>query len=440
MSVALATSLLFCLMLVLLALGVPIAFALGGSAVILGLATMGEKSLFLLVTAILNNVRTIILIAIPLFIFMGNILTSSGLGEDLYSAAQKWIGGVRGGLAVGTVAVCTAFAACTGITGAALVTMGLIALPAMLSRGYDKRLAIGCIMGGGALGVLIPPSCLFILYGFVARESIGRLFAGGIIPGLILSGLFIIYILVRCHIQPEFGPEVPRDQRASWTERLISLKTLALPTLLIVGVLGSIFSGFATPTEASAIGAVGALLCSAIYGRLNWTTLKEASYQTLSLTAMIIWIVVGATAFTTIFTAAGGSDLMKATLLGLEVSPIYIVVGMQITYFVLGCFMDPAGILLLTAPIYTPVVRALGFSGVWFGVLVVINMQMAYLTPPYGVDLFYMKGIAPKEVTILDIYRSAIPFVAIQAIALIFMLLFPNLTLLLPNLIFGAEL
>jgi len=200
MSILLLTALLFCIMLGLLALGLPIAFAMGGSALILGLATMGESSLYLLVTGILNNIRTIVLIAAPLFIFMGNVLQASGLAEDLYSAAQRWIGGLRGGLAIGTVLICTIFAACTGISGAATVTMGLIALPSMLNRGYDKSLAMGCVMAGGALGVLIPPSLLFILYGFIAEESVGRLFAGGVIPGVILSGLFIMYILVRCHL------------------------------------------------------------------------------------------------------------------------------------------------------------------------------------------------------------------------------------------------
>ncbi len=440
MSIVLATYFLFGLMLVLLAVGLPIAFAMGASAVVFGFVTLGAKSFYLIVMGVLNNIRTIILIAIPLFIFMGSVLQVSGLAEDAYVMAHKWIGGLRGGLAVGTVIICTLFAACTGISGAATVTMGLIALPAMLGRGYSKHLSVGAIMGGGALGALIPPSIMLILYGFMAGESVGRLFAGAIIPGLILSGLFIIYILVRCALRPALGPAVPPAERASWKEKLVSIKGVILPILLIVAVLGSIFSGFATPTEAAAVGGLGALVCAAVYRRLGLANLKEACSKTISLSAMVMWIVVGATAFTTVFTAAGGSELIKGVLLGLQVRPITIVIIMQLTLFVLGCFMDPAGIVLLTTPIYVPVIRALGFSAVWFGVVFAVNMEMAYLTPPYGFNLFYMKGVVPKGISMMDIYKSAIPFIFLQAIALILVLLFPNLCLLIPNLMFGAEL
>lgn len=439
MNILLLTVLLFSLMLLLLVLGLPIAFALGGSAVILGLFTLGPSSLFLTTTSVLNNIRTIVLIAVPLFIFMGNLLKASGLAEDLYLAAEKWIGGVRGGLAVGTVVICTIFAACTGVSGAATVTMGLIALPSMLRRRYDKRLALGCVMAGGALGQLIPPSLLFILYGFLANESVGRLFASGVVPGFILSGLFITYTLVACRIKSELGPATPPQERGNWKEKFISLKSVILPILLIIAVLGSIFSGFATPTEASAIGAFGALVVVLINRRLNWINMKEALYSTLSLTAMVMWIVVGATAFTAVFTAAGGSELVKNLLLQTNVPPLGMIVIMQLTLFILGMFLDPTGILLLTVPIYLPVIRELGFNPVWFGALFIVNMEMAFITPPYGVNLFYIKGIAPQEVSTADIYSSAFVFVAVQATALILILLFPGLALWLPNLLFGVE-
>ena len=439
MNILLLTVLLFSLMLLLLVLGLPIAFALGGSAVILGLFTLGPSSLFLTTTSVLNNIRTIVLIAVPLFIFMGNLLKASGLAEDLYLAAEKWIGGVRGGLAVGTVVICTIFAACTGVSGAATVTMGLIALPSMLRRRYDKRLALGCVMAGGALGQLIPPSLLFILYGFLANESVGRLFASGVLPGFILSGLFITYTLVACRIKSELGPATPPQERGNWKEKFISLKSVILPILLIIAVLGSIFSGFATPTEASAIGAFGALVVVLINRRLNWINMKEALYSTLSLTAMVMWIVVGATAFTAVFTAAGGSELVKNLLLQTNVPPLGMIVIMQLTLFILGMFLDPTGILLLTVPIYLPVIRELGFNPVWFGALFIVNMEMAFITPPYGVNLFYIKGIAPQEVSTADIYSSAFVFVAVQATALILILLFPGLALWLPNLLFGVE-
>lgn len=439
MTVIVATAILFGLMILLLALGLPIAFAMGGSAALYGLATRGTEALFLMYAAVLTNVRTIILIAIPLFVFMGNILEVSGLADDLFTAAQKWVGGLKGGLAVATVAVCTIFAACTGVSAASTVTMGIVAFPSMLKRKYDKKIAAGCVMAGGALGQLIPPGLMFILYGFMAQESVGRLFAGGIVPGLILSSLFITYILIRCYKNPNMGPEVPREERAYWKEKIISLRAIVLPALLVISVLGSIFSGFATPTEASAIGAAGAIICALIYRRFTFEKLKIALSRTLSLTAMIMWIVVGATAFTCIFTRAGGMELITSTLLGLEMPPIAIVLIMQFTLFILGMFMDPSGIILLCTPIFVPVIKQLGFSPVWFGVLFIINMEMAFLSPPYGINLFYMRGVAPKEVTMTDIYLSALPFIVVQAIALVLIIAFPILAVWIPNLIFGPE-
>ena len=440
MNILTGTIFLFGLMLVLLATGMPIAFALGGSAVIFGFVTMGTTAIPIMITSTLNNMRTIVLIALPLFIFMGSVLQVSGIAEDAFKMVHKWIGGLGGGLAVGTVIVCTIFAACTGISGAATVTMGLIALPAMLSRGYDKKIAMGSIMGGGALGVLIPPSGMMILYGFMGQESVGRLFAGGIIPGLILSSFFIIYLLIRCAVKPELGPPVPPAERVGWKEKFISLKAVILPIFLVIAVLGSIFSGFATPTEAAAVGAAGALLCAAIYRRLTWTSLRRACFESIALSSMVMWIVIGATAFTCIFAAAGGSQLLTDTLLGLEVSPMVVVIFMQITFFILGMFMDPTGIILLTTPIYVPVIRALGFSAVWFGVVFVVNMEMAYLTPPYGFNLFYLKGIVPKGISMKDIYLSAVHFIIMQFFALVLVIALPNLVVWLPNLMFGAEL
>jgi len=439
MSVLLATAIMFGLMVLLLILGLPIAFAMGGSAVLFGLATRGMGALFLMYAAVITNVRTIILIAIPLFVFMGNILEVSGLADNLFTAARKWMGGLKGGLAVATVVVCTIFAACTGVSAASTVTMGLVAFPSMLKRGYDKKLAAGCVMAGGALGQLIPPGLMFILYGFMAQESVGRLFAGGIVPGLILSGLFIAYVLIRCYKNPDMGPAVPYEERAGFTEKIVSLKAIVLPVLLVISVLGSIFSGFATPTEAAAVGAAGAIICAIVYRRFTMATLKTALSRTLSLTAMIMWIVVGATAFTCIFTRAGGMELIRGTLLGFEVHPIIIVLLMQSTLFVLGMFMDPSGIILLCTPIFVPVIKELGFSAVWFGVLFIVNMEMAFLSPPYGINLFYIRGIAPKEVTMMDIYLSALPFIAIQAIGLVLIIAFPILAIWIPNLIFGGE-
>lgn len=440
MTVAVLTIILFGLMVLLLALGLPVAFAMGGAAVLFGLATRGADSLFLMFVAVLTNIKTIILIAIPMFILMGNILEVSGLAEDLFKFAQNWVGSLKGGLAISAIVVCTIFAACTGVSAAATVTMGLIALPAMLRRGYNARLAMGCIMGGGALGILIPPSVSFVLYGFMAQESVGRLFAGGIIPGIILSGLFIAYVVVICILNPKMGPAIPKEQRANWSQKFTSMQSIILPAMLVIFVLGAIFSGFATPTEASAVGAAGAVICALVYRRFTWKSMMNALSRSLSLTAMVMWIVVGATAFTTIFTRAGAMELIKSGLLGLTIPPIVVILIMQLFLFILGMFMDVSGIILLCTPLFVPVVKALGFSTVWFGVLFIINMEMGFLSPPYGINLFYMRGVAAKEITMTDIYMAALPFIVIQALALGLTLLIPNLALWVPNMIFGPEL
>lgn len=439
MSIAAMSILLFGSLLVLLALGLPVSFCMGGVAAAYCLFFWGETGFVVVIFAVLNNIKTLILIAIPLFIFMGMMLERSGIADALYGMMHDWVGGLKGGLAMGTVLICTMFAAMTGISGAATVSMGLIALPAMLKRGYDKKIAMGSIMAGGALGPLIPPSIMMIMFGFIALESVGRLFAGGILPGLLLVVLFIIYIAIRCYLKPDLGPSLPVEERANLKEKIISLRGIILPILLIILVLGSIFSGFATPTEGAAVGAFGAMLCAAIYRRLTWETLKETCYRTMKLSVMVMWIVIGATAFSTVYTFAGAPALITEVITGLDVPPIAIILLMQLVLIILGCFMDPSGILFICAPIFVPIVRFLGFDIVWFGVLWTVNMELAYLTPPYGFNLFYMRGVVPPGITMADIYRAALPFVLIQFVGLVMVVAFPQIILLVPNLIFGVR-
>lgn len=438
MSIELSTALLFISLLLLLALGLPIAFAIGGIAVIFTYFLLGQSGLFLFGGSVFRQLTSFLFAALPLFVFMGHMLERSGIADDLYQMFFVWMGPLRGGLAIGTIFICTLFAAMAGVSAAATVTMGIVALPSMLKRGYNKQLALGCIGAGGALGVLIPPSVIMILYGAFSGESIGRLYAGGIFPGLILAGLFSLYIGVRSFIQKDLAPAIPKEERASWGQRISSLRAVILPILLIVAVLGSIFGGLATPTEAAAVGALGSVLCSAIYRRLTLKALYEAAYRTLGTTCMILWIVVAVTAFTSFYTSAGAQDLIKKILLGLPISPIMLIIAIQVIWFILGCFLDPAGIIMITVPIFVPVIKALGFDPVWFGVLFVVNMEMAYLTPPYGVNLFYLKGVAPPGVTMADIYRSIGPFVALQAVALVLVMMFPQIILYLPNLLLGV--
>jgi len=309
----------------------------------------------------------------------------------------------------------------------------------MLKKGYNKTIAIGPIMAGGALGILIPPSVSFIIYGMLTRSSIGRLFAGGLIPGLILSFLYVSYIGIRCYFQPHLGPALPLEERASLGKKIALSRGVILPILLIIAVLGSIFLGIASPTEAAAIGAAGAIACAAIHRRLNWQVLKETCYRTVRITGMVMWIVFGAFCFSSVFIATGGPELVKEFMLGLEVKPIIIILMMMVSYFILGCFVGEITILMVTMPIYFPIFLGLGYDPVWFGVLFMINMQMAYLTPPFGYCLFYMKGAAPPGVTMGDIYRSIIPFIGLQWIGLLAVLFFPQLALWLPEVVFGLK-
>jgi tripartite ATP-independent transporter DctM subunit len=313
----------------------------------------------------------------------------------------------------------------------ATISMGLIALPSMMKRGYHKNLAIGSIAAGGALGILIPPSIIMILYGAVAEVSIGKLFMGGILPGLLLCSIFIVYIFFRTLMNRDLAP--PVQEKYTFKEKVIVLRGVFLPILLIFLVLGVIYGGVCTPTEASAVGAFGAIVCALVYGKLTWENLKTALWDTMKLNAMVFWIIIGALAFSHFLAYADIQDLIKETILALEVSPWLILISMQMVFFILGMFLDPAGIIMLTTPIFVPIVTALGFDPLWFGILFVINMEMAYVTPPFGFNLFILKGVVPPSISMTDIYRSILPFVVLQAICLALVMIFPEIALWLPS-------
>ena len=435
MSIEMITVLLFGALILFLALGLPLAFVMGGVGVVGSYFLWGDKGLFLLVSQTYGAMGKFTLLAIPLFIFMAMILERAGVADDLYTLMHRWMGPLRGGLAIGTVIICTIFAAMSGISGAATVSMGVIALPAMLKRNYDKTIAMGCISGGGALGILIPPSVPMILYATLTGESIGGLFAGGVMPGLVLAALFILYIGIRCYFQPSLGPALPVEERVSWREKIISLKAVSLPVLIIVLVLGSIYAGVCTATEAAALGCLGSIFSAVVYRKLNWTLIKETCYRTAALTAMIIWILIGAYCFTSVYTGTGAHELMEHILLSIPGGKWAILITMQIIFLILGCILDPVGIIMICTPVFVPVIKALGFDPLWFGVLFIMNMEMGYLTPPFGFNLFYMKAIAPPGITMGDIYRSIVPFVILQGIGLIIVIVFPEIALWLPRVV-----
>lgn len=432
MSIELITVFLFGSFLILMAAGLPLVFALGSSAIIGTYFLWGPEALYVLGIKTFSSATSFVLLAIPMFIFMGSMLERSGLATDLYDMMKKWFGGLNGGLAIGTVLVCTIFAALVGVSGAATVTMGLVALPSMLAAKYSKGLSIGCVAGGGALGVLIPPSVLMIVLGLYTNTSVGMLFLGGITAGLVIVALFILYIVIACAIWPEMGPALPVAERATWSEKFAALRSVILPMILVGVVLGSIVGGVATPSEAAGIGALGSMICALVYGKLTWKAIQESCLITLRLSCMVMWIVFAASIFTALYAAVGADQLVKDALSYLPGGRWGTIFGMQVIWIIMGCFLDPIGIMLLTAPLFFPIIVQLGFDPVWFGVLFVVNMEMAFLTPPFGFNLFYMRSVAPKGVTMLDIYKAVVPFIFLQFIALILMMIFPELITWLP--------
>jgi tripartite ATP-independent transporter DctM subunit len=438
MGIEFLTLLLFSALILSLIVGIPISFCMGGVAALFILFCFNPSSLSMITSVAYGVMDNFVLTAIPLFVLMGAILQRSGVAEDAYSALYNWIGTIKGGLAVATVLVCTIFAACTGISGAATVAMGVIALPSMLKRGYDKLISIGCIATAGGLGILIPPSVIMIMYGVFAGESIGQLYAGGVFPGLLLASLYIIYILARSYLKPSLCPPIPQEERLSLKEKLRSLWLLLPPMFLIIIVLGSLFRGICTPTEAAAIGAAGSIICALLRKRFSLLVLKDSCRETLRLSGMVIWIIIGGSCFSSIYTSIGAVELIKNVTASLEVSKYVVLAGMQFILFILGCLMDPGGILMITTPVFVPVIKMLDFDPVWYGVLFVINMEMAYITPPFGFNLFYMKSIVPPGVTMQEIYRSIAPFVVLQAIGLVICIIFPEIILWLPQKLFGG--
>lgn len=434
MSPELLTILMFSAFFGLLALGVPLAWTTGSLGLLFAFFMWGSDSLSLVVLRIWDVMGSFSMIAIPLFVFMGNMLQKSGIAHDLFKAFQVWVGGIRGGIAAATIILCTILAAMIGTVGADVTITGLIALPFMLQRGYDKHMALGSIVAGGALGVLIPPSIMFIVYGVTVGESIGKLFMGGIGPGFLFGGLYIGYILIKCYLNPAAGPAAPLEERnIPFGKKIGLLKSLILPILLILGVMGSIFGGVATPGEAAGVGAFGAIFCAAIRRQLTWKTLTESLFETMKTVGLILWIVFGAMTFIATYTLGGGAEFVKSALIALPLNPWLVLIIIQIILLFLGMVLDIIGITVLLAPIFVPVVTALGFDPLWFGVLFNLNLQIAYLSPPFGYSIFYLKAVAPPDVTMGDLYRSVIPYMILQVIGLILCMVFPQIILWLPN-------
>jgi len=415
-------------------IGLPIAFVLGGLSLLFTVSLWDPGAVVVLVLQIFDTMKSEALLAIPLFILMACILQRSGVVESLYRAMELWFGRLRGGLAVGTVIICVVMAAMTGVVGAAVTAMGILALPEMLKRGYRPQLALGTICASGTLGILIPPSVLTIVYAVTAQVSIGQMLIAGLVPGLLLASLYIGYIVIVGRLRPEWVPLDPDSRRATPREKLLALKALIIPVVLIVLILGSIFFGIATPTESAAVGVAGAILPALLRRSLKFALLRVAAMDTLKATSMILWITLGAKAYVAIFTGLGGADSLLAFIQGLEVNRWLILAAMMLLLVFLGTVLDELGIILLTVPVFLPIVRLLGFDEIWFGVLYAITIQMGYISPPFGYTLFYIKGTLPPHIGMGAVYQGIAPFFLLQVVGLLICAVFPDLVTFLPKL------
>lgn len=419
---------MFVVALLMLLVGFPVAFTFGGVALIFGVFAEGPDMFAFMPFRIQSIMENTVLMAVPLFIFMGIVLQKTQLAEQLLESMGKLFGGVRGGLAISTVLVGALLAASTGVVGASVVAMGLISLPVMLKYKYDKSLACGTICASGTLGQIIPPSIILIILGDVLGIPVGDLFKAAVGPGLILIGVYVVYILIYSFVKPESAPALPLDEDVAnkREQYLKALKAIIPPLALILVVLGSIFAGIATPTESSALGGVGAIILAALYRQFSWKMVLDSATETVKVTAMVFAILLGATAFSMAFTYTGGDYIVEEVLSDLPGGATGFLILSMIAILILGFFIDFVEISFIIVPILAPVADALGIAPLWFAILIAMNLQTSFLTPPFGFSLFYLKGVAPPSVKTMDIYKGVMPFIIMQVAVVISILVFPG--------------
>ena len=433
---------LFLLVFILILLGYPVALTLGGISVIAGLLFFDIDFFYLVSLRIYGIMNNFVLLAVPLFIFMGLTLEKSGIAERLLETMAILFGKIRGGLAYSVIIVGGMLAASTGIVGATVVTMGLISLPTMLKRGYDKKLATGVIASSGTLGQIIPPSVVLVLLGSVLNVSVGNLFISAVLPGITLVVLYIIYVYIVTLVKPEYAPPIP-DEIVKDFKKKTSIKKIVnaflLPFILIFAVLGSIFFGIASPTEAAGIGAAGALFLSFLQGSLNIMKIKEISSETTKLTSIVFMILLGATSFSLVFRGLEGDKIIVDLITSSSLTPEIFLVYVLVTVFVAGFFIDFIEIIFIVVPVITPILVALDIDLIWVGIMLAINLQTSFLSPPFGFSLFYLKSVSPKDVKTMDIYKGVLPFVLIQLLFLLYLFLNPDFIYIVPELISGYK-
>jgi C4-dicarboxylate transporter DctM subunit len=430
MNTGLLTIILFAILIILLGFGVRIAFCLGIIGVA-GILTFLEPSVLYQVAEVAADTGTnIFLITLPLFILMAEVVSFSGVGDDMYSAAHAWLSWLPGGLAISSIATCTGFAAICGSSPATAASVGLVSVPEMIKRGYDKRLAVGAVSVGGTLGILIPPSNTMIIYGLITETSIGKLFMAGIIPGIVLSLILCSAIAIAVTVKPELAPRI---KGVSWRNRFSSLKSIWAFVVLVISIMGSIYLGVATPEESAAIGATTAIIIAVAYRRLTIKGMHGALLRTVSVTAMIMFMVLGGNVFAFMLSTLGIPQYLTNLIVGMDVSPWAVMILINMVFLILGCLLDPMSIMVICLPILFPIVTKLGFDPVWFGIIITINIEMGMITPPFGLNLFILKATLRDYTTMEDIVRGSLPFVLLLMVGLAVIMLFPSLATWLPG-------
>lgn len=439
MSYEMIALLMFSSLMLLLFTGQRVFAAIGFVGAAASMSLWGVGGVDIAFTSAIKLMKWYPLLTLPMFIFMGYVLSESKIADDLYKMFHVWFGGLNGGLAVGTIGLMVLISAMNGLSVAGMAIGATIALPELLKRGYDKRMVSGVIMAGSSLGILVPPSVVLVLYAMIARQPVGQLWLAGVLPGLMLAAMFVIYIVIRCKLNPSLGPSLPPEERnVPMAEKLRLLGAGLLPVMIFITMMVPFVKGWTSLVESSAIGALAALAAAVAKRRMTWAVFETSVRQTLGISCMFMWIILAALCFGAVFDGLGAVKAIENLFIGeMGLSPWAILILMQLSYLVLGTFLDDTAMLVIVAPLYIPLVGALGFDLIWYGILYTITCQIAYMTPPFGYNLFLMRAMAPPEIKIRDIYASVWPFVGVMALALVIIMAFPQIALWLPNYVYG---
>ncbi len=426
---------MFATMLLMLLTGQRVFGAIGFVAAMAALLLWGDGAIEMPYTASWKLFKWYPMLTLPLFIYMGYMISESGIADDLYKMFHVYFGGIRGGLAIGTMGMMVAISAMNGLSVAGMAIGATIALPAMLKRGYDKRMITGVVQAGSSLGILVPPSVVLVLYGMIARQPVSKLWLAGIIPGIMMATLFILYIYIRCKLQPELGPALPKEERQiTRAEKYKLLQAGLIPFAIFFSMTGLFLMGIASLVECSAVGAFGATLAALLKGKLTRHVIENTLKKTLGVSCMFMWIILAALSFGAVFDGIGAVRAIETLFIERwNLSPWGVLIMMQLSYILMGMFLDDTAMLVIVAPLYVPLIIALGFDPIWYGVLYTITCQIAYMTPPFGYNLFLMRAMAPKEINLMDIYRSIIPFVLVMCLGLAIVMIFPEIATWLPD-------